>query len=134
VGATTVNVMGEFLLDATFIGVVGGLRGYGLGVGVVVTRNVFFPAADGSTLFLITPTLTVFTIGFATVLGAAAGVLPACRAARLDPVLAFRYEQVANVRLVDLTKHYKRGSEVIKALDGVTHDIDNGACVAVVGR
>jgi len=41
---------------------------------------------------------------------------------------------MANVRLVDLTKHYKRGSEVIKALDGVTLDIDKGEFVAVVGR
>src|SRR5207249_118833 len=38
------------------------------------------------------------------------------------------------VKLVDLTKHYKRGSEVIKALDGVTLDIDKGEFVAVVGR
>jgi putative ABC transport system ATP-binding protein len=41
---------------------------------------------------------------------------------------------VANVRLVELTKHYKRGGEVIRALDGVTLDIDKGEFVAVVGR
>src|SRR5437588_13090631 len=41
---------------------------------------------------------------------------------------------MANVRLVELTKNYKRGSEVIKALDGVTLDIDKGEFVAVVGR
>ena len=92
VGATTFDVMREFLLEATFIGLIGGLLGYALGVAIVVIRNVFFPAADGSTLFLITPTLTIFAIGFATVLGAAAGVLPAWRAASLDPVIALRNE------------------------------------------
>ncbi len=41
---------------------------------------------------------------------------------------------MANVRLVELTKYYKRGSETIKALDGVTMDIEKGEFVAVVGR
>jgi putative ABC transport system ATP-binding protein len=41
---------------------------------------------------------------------------------------------MANVRLDDLRKHYKRGSEIIRALDGVTVDIDKGEFVAVVGR
>src|SRR6266581_3997562 len=41
---------------------------------------------------------------------------------------------VANVRLVELTKNYKRGSEIIRALDGVTLDIDQGEFIAVVGR
>ncbi len=41
---------------------------------------------------------------------------------------------MANVRLVNLTKQYKRGTETIHALDGVTLDIDKGDFVAVVGR
>lgn len=41
---------------------------------------------------------------------------------------------MSNVRLVGLTKHYKRGSEIIHALDGITLDIDKGEFVAVVGR
>jgi ABC-type lipoprotein export system ATPase subunit len=41
---------------------------------------------------------------------------------------------MAGVRLLNLTKHYKRGSEIIKALDSVTLDIDRGEFVAVIGR
>ena len=90
VGATTSNIMGEFLIEAILIGVIGGLIGYALGVLLVVVRNTVFPAADGSTLFLITPKLTAVALGFAAVLGAGAGVFPAWRAARLDPVIALR--------------------------------------------
>jgi len=41
---------------------------------------------------------------------------------------------VANVRLAGLTKNYRRGSEIIKAIDDVTLEIDKGEFVAVVGR
>jgi putative ABC transport system permease protein len=89
VGATTLNIMGEFLTEATLIGVLGGLVGYGLGAAITIIVNGTTPPGQ-STLFLLTPALTIFAIGFATVLGAAAGVLPAWRAARLDPVTALR--------------------------------------------
>ncbi len=41
---------------------------------------------------------------------------------------------MAGVQLQNLTKHYRRGSETIRALDGVTLDIGRGEFVAVVGR
>lgn len=41
---------------------------------------------------------------------------------------------MSGVRLENLTKHYKRGTEVIHALDGVSLVIDKGEFVAVVGR
>ena len=41
---------------------------------------------------------------------------------------------MAHLRLQELTKHYRQGKTVIKALDGVTLDIGNGEFVAVVGR
>ena len=41
---------------------------------------------------------------------------------------------MAGVKLIGLTKNYKRGGEVIRALDGVTLDIAPAEFVAVVGR
>jgi putative ABC transport system permease protein len=89
VGATTFNIMGEFLLEATLIGLVGGIIGYGLGAAITILANAATPPGS-ATLFLVTVNLTILSIGFATVLGAVAGVLPAWRAARLDPVTALR--------------------------------------------
>src|SRR5205807_5756052 len=42
--------------------------------------------------------------------------------------------EMANVELVDLTKHYKQGKNVVRALDGVSLRIDAGEFVSVVGR
>jgi ABC-type lipoprotein export system ATPase subunit len=41
---------------------------------------------------------------------------------------------MAHLQLQGLTKHYKQGKTVIKALDGVTLEIGDGEFVAVVGR
>ena len=91
VGATTRNIMGEFLVEATLIGAIGGLIGYGIGALITIIANATTPPGQ-STLFLITVRLTVFALGFAIALGAVAGILPALRAARLDPVTALRNE------------------------------------------
>lgn len=89
VGAHTGHVLREYLLEATLIGLLGGAIGYLLGV---VLTNLLNLAGKQSNLelFLVTPTLTVIALGFAVALGALAGVLPAFRAARLDPVTALR--------------------------------------------
>ena len=83
--------MGEFVAAATLLGALGGVIGYGLGVLITIVVNASTPPGQ-PTLFLITSNLTILVIGFATALGAVAGVLPAWRAARLNPVIALRNE------------------------------------------
>jgi len=41
---------------------------------------------------------------------------------------------MASIELVDLTKHYKQGRNVVKALDGVNLEIGAGEFVSIVGR
>ena len=88
-GATTSAVMREFILESSFIGLVGGLVGFGLGFIVTGLINASVPASQGA-LFLVTPGLAVLCIGFALFLGTVAGIIPAFRASRLDPVAALR--------------------------------------------
>jgi putative ABC transport system ATP-binding protein len=41
---------------------------------------------------------------------------------------------MASIELIDLTKHYKQGSTVVKALDGISLTIESGELVSIVGR
>ncbi|TMD65219.1 MAG: ABC transporter ATP-binding protein [Chloroflexi bacterium] len=41
---------------------------------------------------------------------------------------------MATIELNDLTKHYKQGSTIVKALDGVSLNIESGEFVSIVGR
>ena len=41
---------------------------------------------------------------------------------------------MASIELVDLTKHYRQGKTVVRALDGVSLEIGAGEFVSVVGR
>jgi len=89
VGAHTGHVLREYLAEAVLIGFIGGAIGYLLGVGLTNLLNLAGKSSNLE-LFLITPTLTAIALGFAVALGALAGVIPAFRAARLDPVTALR--------------------------------------------
>ena len=106
-GATDVQVGGLFLSQSAFIGGVGCVLGFGLGILALTYRNEFlhfmrratgwelFPAKVYG--FTDLPALTVprdilLICGSAFVICILGGVLPAWRAWRLKPVEALRYE------------------------------------------
>ena len=87
IGAKTRNILGEFLAESTLMGLLGGAIGFLVGTLLTFALNSSDPSGG---LFLITPRLTVIALGFAVALGAGAGVIPAMRAAKMDPVTALR--------------------------------------------
>ena len=81
----------ELVAEAGVIGLIGGLIGVALGAFAVFVGNRV-GADSGTALFTLTAGTGLAALIFATVLGMAAGVVPAVHAARLDPVQALRYE------------------------------------------
>ncbi|MCS7106163.1 MAG: FtsX-like permease family protein, partial [Candidatus Aenigmarchaeota archaeon] len=97
-GATNLEVMEIFLFEAAMIGLLGGLIGIFLGFiasGLISELGIRFIVTGirGQTsLTVITPGLILFGLIFSTFIGILAGILPARRAANLQPVEALRYE------------------------------------------
>ncbi|TAK01308.1 MAG: ABC transporter permease [Chloroflexota bacterium] len=91
IGGSRRRIIHELVAEAALIGLIGGVIGLGLGAIVVLLANEAGRPA-GTILFDLTPGTALFAVAFSTILGMAAGVVPAWNAARLDPVAALRYE------------------------------------------
>jgi len=91
IGASDGQIVGQFLSESGFIGLIGGVSGLFLGwLAVTVTDMLLEPR--NLDLFLVTPRLAVGAVAFAVLLGLVSGLYPSLHAARLQPVLALRYE------------------------------------------
>jgi putative ABC transport system permease protein len=98
IGGGDDDVRRIFLIEASLIGVMGGVFGIvlGWGVGRIINAGANYylqtqgvPAAN---LFLIPWWLSAGAIAFALVVSLIAGSFPAMRAARLDPIQALRHD------------------------------------------
>ena len=86
-GATQVNVLLQFLIEAMVLCMLGGVIGIALGAGAaIVLRSAF----NWNTSVGLSSVLVSFL--FAAAVGIVFGVWPARRAASLDPIEALRYE------------------------------------------
>ncbi|MBI3851787.1 MAG: ABC transporter permease [Verrucomicrobia bacterium] len=89
VGAGTSDVFIQILIESVVIAVVGGLVGLMTSYGLVRSMSSFSPSGNDP---VITVTAMTVAFSFSVCIGILAGLFPAFKAARLNPIVALRYE------------------------------------------
>ncbi len=86
-GATKMNILFQFLIEAVVLCILGGILGIVVGAGgaIIFTKTLGWNTEVGFSS-------VVLAFGFSGVVGVVFGVYPARRAAELDPIVALRYE------------------------------------------
>ena len=87
VGARTRDILGQFLVEAVTLSLIGGLVGVALGMGAA-----FGVAQLAGWRIVVAPQAVLLAVAFAFVIGVFFGFYPARKAARLNPVEALRFE------------------------------------------
>jgi putative ABC transport system permease protein len=89
VGAATVDIFIQILVESVVIAILGGLAGLVTSLGLVHMLESFSPTENAP---IITATAMAVAFGFSVLVGVLAGIFPAIKAARLNPIQALRYE------------------------------------------
>jgi len=87
VGARNRDILGQFLVEAVTLSLIGGLAGVALGMAAA-----FGVAQLAGWRIVIAPQAVLLAVAFAFVIGVFFGFYPARKAARLNPVEALRFE------------------------------------------
>lgn len=88
VGAKKRHVLLQFLLESIVISLLGGIIGLLLGALIITMGRLLVPGLPVRLSF----DIVLIAVGFSALVGILSGVVPAQRAASLDPVEALRYE------------------------------------------
>lgn len=89
VGASTGDIFTQILVESVVIAVLGGLAGLAASFGLVQMLESFSPTENAP---IITPTVLLLAFSASAAVGILAGLFPAVKAARLNPIQALRYE------------------------------------------
>jgi putative ABC transport system permease protein len=87
-GATRFNILWQFLVEAVTLTAFGAALGLALGVATSIAVRTAWPSIPASTPL----SSVIAALGASAITGVVFGMLPAVRAARLDPVAALRHE------------------------------------------
>jgi putative ABC transport system permease protein len=88
VGASATQVAALFLVEASLVALLGGAAGVAIGLGLGAVLRWFVPGLPVET----PASFVLLALGVSLAVGLVSGVLPARRAARLDPIEALRTE------------------------------------------
>ncbi|MGL5083093.1 MAG: ABC transporter permease [Microcoleaceae cyanobacterium] len=85
IGASQQDILVQFMIEAVILAAAGGLVGTAVGVGGILILGAFTPLEAG-----VSATAILLTVGVSGGIGLFFGVVPARRAAGLDPIVALR--------------------------------------------